>query len=167
METATRWLDDEEQALWRMYLVASRKIERGMDEALVEASQMSSSDYAVLVTLSEAHEHTLRLRDIASEVGWDRSRTSHQVARMEKRGLVRKCRSKDDGRGVTVCITDEGFYRLQQAAPQHVESVRRLFFDHLALHDREAVGRFLQGVLAVDNLPGLKAIYPGDIPGVR
>ncbi|WP_115684844.1 MarR family winged helix-turn-helix transcriptional regulator [Corynebacterium senegalense] len=155
MTTSTpRWLNDDEQALWRALLAAQRKVNRAIDETLQFGSDLSAPEFAVLVSLSEAEDHKTRLRDLCASLNWDRSRTSHQVSRMERRGLVSKCKSPGDARGVLVCLTEEGMSRLEQAAPEHVESVRRLIFDHLDPADVPALTRFLQGIEDVDNVPG-------------
>src|SRR5699024_279970 len=80
--------------------------------------------------------------------------TSHQVTRMERRGLLTKCKSVGDARGVMVQLTEEGSRRLAASAPDHVESVRRLVFDHLKPEDIPSLQRFLQGILDVDNVHG-------------
>ncbi|WP_342319538.1 MarR family winged helix-turn-helix transcriptional regulator [Corynebacterium mayonis] len=155
MSTGPRWLNDEEQALWRALLAASRKVNRVVDETLQRGCALSASEFSVLVALSEAQDHQLRLRDLCANLDWDRSRTSHQVTRMQRRGLVSKCKSPGDARGVLVILTDEGQARLRQAAPDHVESVRRVIFDHLSMEDAEALKRFAQGIAEVDNVPGV------------
>lgn len=155
-----RWLNDEEQALWRLMLAAQRKIDRAIDETLLAGSELSLSEFSVLVSLSEAEGHSLRLRDLCLELEWDRSRASHQITRMERRGLVFKRKSEGDARGVIVSITDEGMRRIVLAAPEHVESVRRLAFDHMTEHQQHALREYLEGVMAVDNVPGTEG-YPG------
>lgn len=136
-------------------LASSRKVDRVIDETLQSGSNLSASEFAVLVSLSEADGHALRLRDLCADLDWDRSRTSHQVTRMERRGLLTKCKSPGDARGVLVALTDDGMARVTQAAPAHVESVRRIVFDHLDPEDIPALRRFLEGVMDVDNLPGI------------
>lgn len=154
MTSTPRWLNDDEQELWRQLLAASRKISRAIDETLQKGQDLSSSEFSVLVSLSEAEDGKLRLRDLCSELDWDRSRTSHQVTRMQRRGLVNKSPSAGDARGVEVCLTEDGLRRLVAAAPEHVESVRRLVFDHLDEETAAAMRRFCAGVAAVDNVPG-------------
>ncbi|MCG7278145.1 MarR family winged helix-turn-helix transcriptional regulator [Corynebacterium imitans] len=158
-----RWLNDDEQELWRLMLAASRKISRVIDDTLQAESDLSSSEFAVLVSLSEAENHSLRLRDLCAVLDWDRSRTSHQVTRMEKRGLVTKAKSPGDARGVLVCLTDEGMRRLEAAAPEHVESVRRLVFDHMDPETAAPLRAFFTSVLGVTNVPG-HADYRGAQP---
>lgn len=147
MPAETRWLNEDEQRLWRLMLTASNKIARGMDETLQAKSGLSAPEYSVLVALSEAPEMQLRLRQLCENLGWDRSRTSHQVTRMAKRGLVEKKRSPGDARGVLVSLTDEGVERLEAAVPGHVNYVRQAVFDPTREVDREAVEKFLQALV--------------------
>ena len=105
MTADIRWLTGSEQELWRQLLASIRKINRGMEETLLACSDISAAEFSVLVSLSEAPEHTLRLRELCTELEWDRSRASHQITRMEKRGLVRKEKCAGDARGVEVVMT--------------------------------------------------------------
>lgn len=154
MATEARWLNDEEQAVWRLILAGMRKIDRVLDETLLSCSDLSSSEFSVLVSLSEAEDQALRLRDLCAGLDWDRSRTSHQITRMERRGLVTKRKSEGDARGVIVSLTDDGMRRLRAAAPEHVESVRRVVFDHISPEQQAHLKAFMEGVIAVSNVPG-------------
>ncbi|WP_018295813.1 MarR family winged helix-turn-helix transcriptional regulator [Corynebacterium lubricantis] len=154
MATDARWLNEEEQDLWRAMLATTRKINRAMDETLQAGTDLSTSEFSVLVSLSESEDCEMRLRDLCTDLDWDRSRTSHQITRMERRGLVEKRKSPGDGRGVVVSLTEEGMRRLEQAAPAHVESVRRLVFDHMHPEDVEHLRRWMDGVAQVNNVPG-------------
>ena len=163
MPSQTRWLDDEEQELWRLLLGAVRKINRGMDETLKAGGEVSASEFAVLVALSEAPEQHLRLHELCTQLEWDRSRASHQVTRMEKRGLLYKEPDAVDARGINVCVTHVGLELLRRAAPEHVESVRRMVFDHLQPEDVPALRRFFNGVLQAKNLPGYEGYVPDSL----
>ena len=163
MPSQTRWLDDEEQELWRLLLGAVRKINRGMDETLKAGGEVSASEFAVLVALSEAPEQHLRLHELCTQLEWDRSRASHQVTRMEKRGLLYKEPDAVDARGINVCVTHVGLEHLRRAAPEHVESVRRMVFDHLQPEDVPALRRFFNGVLQAKNLPGYEGYVPDSL----
>lgn len=147
MTTQPRWLSDEEQHLWRLMLAATRQVARTLDETLQTASGLSSSEFAVLVALSEAEDHVLRLRELCAALSWDRSRTSHQITRMDKRGLVTKAKSPGDARGVLITLTQDGWERLESAAPDHVENVRRLVFDHIKREDFAEFEDFLERVI--------------------
>lgn len=149
-----RWLSEDEQELWQLILAATRKLDRGMENTLQAGGELSMPEFSVLATLSDIENNEMRLRELCNFLEWDRSRTSHQVTRMERRGLVTKGKSEGDARGVMVKLTEEGARRLEAAAPDHVESVRRLVFDHLKPEDVPSLQRFLQGILDVNNVPG-------------
>ncbi|MCT1710989.1 MULTISPECIES: MarR family winged helix-turn-helix transcriptional regulator [Dietzia] len=127
----TRWLSDDEQRMWRRYRDANQLLELAMERQLQRDASMSQSDYSVLVSLSEGSEQGLRARELGAALGWDRSRVSHQVRRMEGRGLVAKGECPEDGRGTVVTLTEAGAQAIAAVAPKHVEKVRELFIDEL------------------------------------
>lgn len=100
-----------------------------------------------MVPLSEAPNGQLRTKDLGVALGWDRSRTSHQVTRMIKRGLVVREFCEDDARGSVVCLTPAGRAAIEQAAPNHVALVRQLFFDPLSDDELDALGVALDRML--------------------
>jgi DNA-binding MarR family transcriptional regulator len=157
----TRWLTDEEQRLWRAYLEARTRLDAAVDAQLAECG-LSTADFAVLVPLSEAPGAGLRARDLGLQAGWDRSRLSHQLRRMEQRGLLRRTSCPTDARGTVVELTEAGRAALVQAAPGHVETVRRHFVDLLAPADLPALTAALERVR--DALPSA-GCGPDEGPG--
>ena len=115
--------------MWRRYRDVNQLLDLAIERQLQRDASMSQSDYSVLVSLSEADGRGLRARDLGSVLGWDRSRVSHQVRRMEGRGLVAKGECAEDGRGTIVTLTEEGAEAISRVAPKHVEKVRELFVD--------------------------------------
>jgi DNA-binding MarR family transcriptional regulator len=103
-----------------------------LEDQLVRDAGLSGADYKVLVPLSETPGGVLRARELATEIGWDRSRLSHHISRMEKRGLVTREECEADARGLMVRLTKAGRKAIQGAAPNHAESVQRYFFDLLS-----------------------------------
>jgi len=128
----TRWLDDRQQHLWRSYIRMNQELYALLGSLHVSESGISPADYAVLVPLSESREGLVRARDLAVELGWDRSRLSHQLSRMESRGMVIREECAEDARGLMVRITPDGRRAIAAAAPAHAEAVQRHFFDHLS-----------------------------------
>jgi len=127
----TRWLDEREQRAWRAFLRMSQELELRLGRELQAESGLSAADYAVLVPLSEAPDGRLRPYELQRILVWEQSRLSHQVSRMQKRGLVRREECTEDGRGAFIALTDDGRNAIESAAPGHVEAVRRLVFDRL------------------------------------
>jgi DNA-binding MarR family transcriptional regulator len=129
--SGTRWLDDDEQTAWRGLLAATDLIDRRLDEQLQRDSGMPHAYYMVLVALSEQPGRACRMSVLAERTKSSQSRLSHAVARLEERGWVRRDPSSSDGRGKLAVLTDAGHRALRDAAPGHVEQVRRVVFDRL------------------------------------
>ncbi len=136
--TQTRWLNEQEQRMWRGFQGMWRNLDRALERDLMEAA-LSAADFSVLVPLSEAPEHRLRARDLGCILDWDRSRLSHQIRRMEQRELLTRSSCPTDARGTFIELTKHGWEMLQQAAPGHVQAVRANFFDVLTDAEVEAL----------------------------
>jgi DNA-binding MarR family transcriptional regulator len=126
-----RWLNDDEQATWRAFWLATRMLAEAFERDLQRESRMPLSYYEILVRLSEAPNRTLRMSELARNSHVSRSALSHAVSRLEAHGWVRRRDCPTDRRGALATLTDKGFATLEAAAPGHVESVRRHLFDQL------------------------------------
>ena len=127
----TRWLDEDEQRAWRALLAMVEALQSGLDAQLQADAAMPHTYYELLVRLSEAPGRALRMSALAVAAGSSRSRLSHAVGQLERRGWVRRETCATDRRGQVAVLTDTGFAALEQAAPGHVEAVRRLLLDRL------------------------------------
>jgi DNA-binding MarR family transcriptional regulator len=142
----TRWLAIDEQRSWRAYVLGTELLNHQLDHELREEHDLSFSEYEILVRLSEAPTHRLRMAVLADSVSHSRSRVTHTVNRMEAAGLVSRDACVADGRGVEAVLTDHGSATLTQAAPTHVAGVRRLLVDLVGAEDFQAVGRVFDAV---------------------
>jgi DNA-binding MarR family transcriptional regulator len=147
-----RWLDAREAHLWQSYRDLYRGLTGVVEAQLLRDSGLSGADYAVLVTLSESADGLVRTRDLGCALGWERSRLSHQVSRMEKRGLVARRECETDARGSMVQLTAAGRTAIEAAAPQHVETVRTYLFDRLSREEQDTLAELMDRVLT--GLPG-------------
>ena len=126
-----RWLDEREQSIWRGYLKMTKLLSAHLNRSLVTRSGMSDGDYGVLVGLSEAEGSRLRAFELARILQWEKSRLSHQLTRMQGRGLIEREECPSDARGAFIVLTDAGRAAVEAAAPRHVDDVRQYFFDIL------------------------------------
>ena len=126
-----RWLDQEEQRTWRLFMVAMKLLQEQLERELDHATAVPSAYYEVLVRLSEAPGRRLRLSELADQSQSSRSRLSHSLARLEALGWVSREVCDTDRRGAFAVLTPQGFAALEDAAPVHVESVRMHLFDQL------------------------------------
>jgi DNA-binding MarR family transcriptional regulator len=134
-----RWLDEDEQHVWRSFLTATRLLFDQIERQLQQDSGLPHAYYEILVRLSEAPDRTLRMSQLASTSLSSRSRISHAVARLEESGWVRRRPAPDDRRGALAQLTDEGMAYLESAAPGHVEAVRSYLFDPLTRQQQAAL----------------------------
>ena len=142
-----RWLDERQQQVWQAYLHMNQHLFAFLEQQLAREGGLSGSDYKVLVPLSEAPDGLLRARDLGIEIGWDRSRLSHHLSRMEKRGLVVREECAEDGRGLMVRLTGAGRKAIEAAAPDHAEHVQRYFFDLMSKKELDTLGEVFERVL--------------------
>jgi DNA-binding MarR family transcriptional regulator len=124
-------LDGEQQRAWLAYIRVQLRLVYEMNRQLLADSGMSLPDYDVLTALSVADGGRMQITVLAAQIGWERSRVSHHVRRMSARGLVTCGLSAADRRVTEVTLTDRGRQALGEAAPGHVDLVRRLFFGGL------------------------------------
>jgi DNA-binding MarR family transcriptional regulator len=135
-----------EMSSWRSFLRAHATITKTLEAELEVEQQLSLAAYDVLVQLSEAPGHRLRMTELADAVLLSRSGVTRLVDRLEKVGLVERSRVVDDGRGVAAELTEQGLNRLRTAATTHLRGIRRHFAEHLDesdLADLERVSRKL------------------------
>lgn len=148
----TRWLDAEQQSIWRAFLGGTTVLMDRLDRDLREAHGLSMAEYEILVRLSEAPDHTIRMAELAGAVSHSRSRITHTVTRLERADMVARIKCDSDGRGVNASLTEAGFAALQAAAHTHVNGVRDYLVETASADDLAAVGRVMSRV--VDRLDG-------------
>jgi DNA-binding MarR family transcriptional regulator len=142
-----RWLNERQAHVWQAYLHLNQDLYATLEDQLTRDAGLSGADYKVLVPLSETPGGVLRARELCTEIGWDRSRLSHHVSRMERRGLVIRENCADDARGLMVRLTDAGRKAIEDAAPEHAESVQRYFFDLLSDEELDTLATVFDRVL--------------------
>jgi DNA-binding MarR family transcriptional regulator len=125
------WLEGDQQRAWLAYTRVQLRLAYEMNRQLLADSGISLPDYDVLTALSAAGRGQMPVTVLAAQIGWERSRASHHVRRMSARGLVTCGLSAADRRVTEVTLTARGRQALEQAAPGHVDLVRRLFLGGL------------------------------------
>lgn len=141
-----QWLTADQQRAWRSYLSGSARLTEALTRQLEQDADLSLSEYEILVRLSETPGRTLRMSELASSLVHSRSRLTHTVTRLERRGLVRRENCLVDGRGVNCVMTDEGYALLVDAAPGHVRAVRAHLVDLLSDEQMLVLGEAMERV---------------------
>jgi DNA-binding MarR family transcriptional regulator len=142
-----RWLTGEQELTWRRYRRMRTLLDLELSRDLRRDSGLSDADYDVLTMLSDQPGRALRAGDLGHRLRWSTSRLSHQIRRMEQRGLVTRSDDDTDARGAIVLLTEDGWQILITAAPMHVESVRRNLIDLLTPAELRTLDRIARKVL--------------------
>jgi DNA-binding MarR family transcriptional regulator len=124
-------LKAKEAQVWRDVARFLSLAPRLLDEDLETGANISLSEYAVLVHLSEETTGHLRVRELADLANLSGSHMTRIIGDLAKDGFVVKSRCADDGRGIDVRITDAGLNRLRDAYPIHLASVRGRVMDQV------------------------------------
>jgi DNA-binding MarR family transcriptional regulator len=152
MSSDVGWLTAEEERVWRRWLTLNARLSATLQKELHHDAGLSMPDFEVLVHLTDSPEGRVRVTDLARLLQWERSRVSHHVTRMESRRLVQRVECAEDGRGAFVVITPQGRAAIEQAAPGHVNTIRRLVFDALNPEEIDALATIIDKTLAsLDN----------------
>ncbi|MFI5673452.1 MarR family winged helix-turn-helix transcriptional regulator [Streptomyces cellulosae] len=131
----------EELWIWRGFIETMDALRSELASRLERESSLSPGDYAVLLALREAGGRRLRPFELAARIGWQRSRLSHHIGRMERRGLIRREAYATDSRGAEVVLTSEGAEAFRSASLPHLRAVRELFVDPLTPEQLAAADR--------------------------
>jgi len=151
-------MSEDDWRLWRMFSTMNRQLARELDRQLQRDAGISSADYSVLIMLFEAPKRQLRTGELAELLAWEKSRVSHQIARMEARHLVERTECSEDGRGTWVALTAEGRRATLRAMRDHAAKLRELFFDVLDDDQRAALGGAAESVLERINPPACELV---------
>ena len=147
MTAAEDPLTTQEERLWRALMRVIVALPRSLDDDLLRATGLTLTEYVVLMSLSEAENHELRMADLAAATALSASRITRVVDALQSRGQVVKRRYEGDARGNVATLTPEGMKRLQAAYPVHLASARKRVMDHLDGRSLSAMVRQFETVV--------------------
>lgn len=121
----------DELRVWREYIETAQVIRARLASRMQRESSLSLGDYQVLLALSEAAGQRLRPSELAARIEWDRSRLSHHLGRMERRGLISREECVEDNRGAHVVLSGQGAKAFRDGSIPHLQAVQDLFVEAL------------------------------------
>jgi DNA-binding MarR family transcriptional regulator len=142
-----RWLTDEQQQMWRRFVEVLIRVPAALETQLQRDAGLTHMGYVVLLTLSEEPGRRMPMSRLARSVSSSLSRLSHVVARLEGQGWVRRERNQEDGRVQIAVLTDEGYAKVVETAPGHVEAVQHLIFDRLTPSQVKQIAKAAESIL--------------------
>jgi DNA-binding MarR family transcriptional regulator len=148
----------DELRIWRDYAETAETLRSRMSTRLQSESALSGADYQVLVALHDTPDRRIRPSDLAASIGWQRSRLSHHLGRMEARGLIRREECADDSRGAEIFVTTAGAEAFRRCTVPHLKDIQELFVAALTpeqLREVEGISRALRAHLGMPTLSPL------------
>jgi len=127
MPTEPNWLDPREDRAWRAFVHAHHKLAVRLNQLLLQDSGLSNADYEILAVLSDPPTGSMPAQEACALLQWEKSRLSHQVRHLQQQGLVTREPNPADGRSSIIRLLPAGRRAIADAAPQHVDNVRRDF----------------------------------------
>lgn len=124
---------------WRAFIETSELLKSVIAAQLQAESELSLGDYGVMLALFEHPNRCMRSSQLADHINWERSRLSHHLGRMERRGLVTRETAVDDSRGAVIALTDLGARLFRKASPSHLHSIYDAFVAALTDEQLRAV----------------------------
>jgi len=114
---------------WRAFLQAHARISRRLDEELRLEHDLSLAEYDALLTIADAPERRIRMRQLADSVLLSKSGITRLVDRLVADGLVERDTCLTDARGAEAVLTPAGLERLRRASRTHLRGIGEHFID--------------------------------------
>lgn len=149
----TRGLDERERAAWQDWSAAHAAVDAHLRRVLQREAGLSGADFDVLARLAGAPPTGRRMFALGDDLGWEKSRLSHQLRRMAERGLVVREDCGTDGRGALVRLTRAGRDAYRRATPRHADAVRRALLEALSPAQADALAEIAAAVLGHRTAP--------------
>src|SRR5690625_2539878 len=108
----TQGLTAQQAAAWDRYQRMRVRLSARLNREISQATGLSEADFEILSALTESTNETVRALELRCGLEWEKSRLSHQLRRMEQRGLVRREHCTEDNRSSVVRITETGRERM-------------------------------------------------------
>jgi DNA-binding MarR family transcriptional regulator len=145
MKTPT--LSTTQLSAWASYQRMRLRLTERLNRELSQSTGLSEADYEILTALTENPAESVRAIALRCGLEWEKSRLSHQLKRMEARGLVVREDCAEDNRGSVVRVTDEGRKLAAEARTYYEAALQHYVFDLLTPEQLESLGDIADTVL--------------------
>lgn len=124
-------LTTAEAESWARYQRMRSRLSERLNRELTRQTGLSAAEFDVLLALADAPVESMRALALRCELEWEKSRLSHQLRRMEVRGLIQREQCAEDSRSAVVRITEAGRSAAETARSVHQQAVLRYVCDPL------------------------------------
>ena len=138
---------DRQLAAWANYQRMRVRLTERINRELAQKAGLSEADFEILSALIESPNESVRALALRCGLEWEKSRLSHQLRRMEERGLITRQECAEDNRGSVIRVTDAGRKLAAEAKLHYEQAVQRYVTDALSAEQLETLGSIAQAVL--------------------
>ena len=131
---------------WRAFLIAHARITRRLDEELRAEHDLSLAEYDALLTIADAPERRIRMRQLADQVILSKSGVTRLIDRLVLDGLVERRACASDARGAEAVLTADGLERLRRASRTHLRGIEEHFLAAVEGDDLPTIERSMRAV---------------------
>jgi len=136
---AQKGMKELDSKAWRAFHKIGTSLLPHLGRQITNHSGISGAEYVVLVALSELTVPSVNLNRLTQGLGWEISRMSHQISRMEDAGLVKKTKNLEDSRCFDVSITAKGRKIAESAIPLQSKEINHCFSEVLTPSQKKSL----------------------------
>src|SRR5258708_1274912 len=140
-------LSDRQQAAWANYQRMRVRLTERINRELAQKAGLSEADFEILSALIESPNESVRALALRCGLEWEKSRLSHQLRRMEERGLITPQECVEDNRGSVIRVTESGRKLATEAKVYGEQAVRHYVVDALTAEQLLALGTIAETIL--------------------
>ena len=145
---AQQGMKELDSKAWRAFHKIGSRLLPHLGRQVTAHSGITGAEYVVLTALSELPTDSVNLNRLALGLGWETSRMSHQITRMQEAGLVKKTQSDSDARCFDVSITSKGRKIAEKAVPLQSLEINHCFSQVLTSKQKEALIEISEAISA-------------------
>ena len=140
-------LSDIQRAAWANYQRMRVRLSERINRELAQKAGLSEADFEILSALIESPNESVRALALRCGLEWEKSRLSHQLRRMEERGLITRQECIEDNRGSVIRVTEAGRKLASEAKVHYEQAVRQYVVEVLTEEQVQALGAISETIL--------------------
>jgi len=113
-------------AAWTRFQRMHARLTDRLNREIARETGLSQADFEILCALIQQPDTPVRAFALRCGLEWEKSRLSHQLRRMEQRGLITRETCEEDNRSILIRVTPTG-RSLAEAARHYYDGALRSY----------------------------------------
>jgi DNA-binding MarR family transcriptional regulator len=140
-------LSDTQLTAWTTYERMRVRLTERINRELAQKAGLSEADFEILSALIDSPNASVRALALRCDLEWEKSRLSHQLRRMEERGLITRLECAEDNRGSVIQVTEVGRKLATEAKVYYEQAVQQYVVKALSAGQLQALGTIAETIL--------------------